>query len=120
MQMNEQMIDNKLVKVPTSNKRGYYILNNAAIPCNKVLLLTGTPFVNEIYDEFKKKSYCRIALRGLSEDAGFFEMQKKNIPATKLYHFILNSNYKETLEIRNIFSVIKINNTGYKIGFIKS
>ena len=84
-------------------------------------ILSITEFKNlQIYDEFKKKCYCRIALRGLPEDNGFFETQKKNISSDKLYHFILNSNYKETTEIRNIFAVIKINNVGYKINFVKS
>ena len=73
----------------------------------------------DIYNEFKKKSYCRIALRDLPEDNLFFEMQKKNISSDKLYHFILNSNYKETTDIRDIYAVIKINNIGYKINFVK-
>ena len=76
-------------------------------------------YLLENYNEFKKHSYCRIALRGLPEDNGFFEMQKKNISSNKLYHFILNSNYKETTDIRDIYAVIKINNIGYKINFVK-
>ena len=84
-------------------------------------ILNVTEFKNlEIYDEFKKKSYCRVALRGLTEDNGFFQLQGKKISSDKFYHFILNSNYKETTEIRNIYAVIKINNIGYKINFIKS
>ena len=32
------------------NKKGYAILTKAGIPCHKILLLTGTPFVNGLYD----------------------------------------------------------------------
>jgi hypothetical protein len=84
-------------------------------------ILSVTEFKNlEIYEEFKKKSYCRVALRDLKEDNGFFIMNRKNIPNDKLYHFILNSNYKESLNLREIYAVIKINKIGYKINFVKA
>jgi hypothetical protein len=84
-------------------------------------ILNVTEFKNlEIYEEFKKKSYCRVALRNLKEDEGFFIMNKKNIPNDKLYHFILNSNFKSVYNLREIYAIIKINNIGYKINFVKS
>lgn len=84
-------------------------------------ILNITEFKNlEIYEEFKKKSYCRIALRDLKEDNGFFIMNNKNIPKDKKYHFILNSKYEDKNNIRDIYAVIKINNVGYKISFMKA
>jgi len=100
--------------------------NDLLNPFHEKMLVLGyilniTEFKNlEIYEEFKKKSYCRIALRDLKEDNGFFIMNKGNIPLDKLYHFILNSNFKESLNIRDIYAVIKINNIGYKINFVKT
>lgn len=74
----------------------------------------------KIYEEFKKNSYCRIALRDLKEDTGFFIINNKNIPKDKKYHFILNSAYEDKNNIRDIYAVIKINNIGYKINFVKA
>ena len=84
-------------------------------------LLNITEFKNlDIYEEFKKKSYCRVALRNLKEDEGFFIMNKKNISNDKMYHFILNSKFISSLNLRDIYAVIKINNVGYKISFMKA
>jgi len=101
-------------------------LDDLLYPFKEKMLILGyilniTEFINlEIYDEFKIKSYCRIALRDLKEDQGFFIMNSNNIPKDKLFHFILNSSYEDKKNIRDIYAVIKINNIGYKINFVKA
>lgn len=69
------------------------------------------------YDYLRNESYCRIALRDLPSDSGFFEINKNRIDPEKRYHFILNSNFKGKSVLRDIFMLLVINDIGYKISF---
>ncbi len=89
---------------------------------SKFKLIGYNLFINEIddknyYDYLKPESYCRVALRDLQSDYGFFEINKNNIDKEKKYHFIINSNFKGKNNLRDIFMLLLINNKGYKINF---
>ena len=81
--------------------------------------------INEItnmdyYEVLRNKSYCRVALRDLKSDEGFFKINAKNIEPEKRYHFIMNSNYSGEKNIKNIYMVLMLNDKGYKISFSNS
>jgi hypothetical protein len=71
----------------------------------------------DYYDYIKNESYCRVALRDLPSDFGFFEINKNRINPEKRYHFILNSKFKGKTVLRDIFMLIVINDVVYKISF---
>jgi hypothetical protein len=71
----------------------------------------------DYYDYIKNESYCRVALRDLPSDFGFFEINKNRIDREKRYHFILNSKFKGKSVLRDIFMMIIINDVAYKISF---
>ena len=71
------------------------------------------------YEFIKDESYCRIALRDLESDYGFFLLNQTNINPDKRFHFILNSKYPKFAELRQIFGLVKINKVVYKINFVK-
>ncbi len=73
----------------------------------------------DYYDYLRQESYCRVALRDLSSDFGFFQINKNNIDVEKRYHFIINSNFKGKNNLREIFMLLVINDIGFKINFIK-
>ena len=73
----------------------------------------------EYYDFVRDESYCRIALRDLDDDHGFFFLNRQNIDPEKRYHFILNSKYPKHACLRNIYSLVKIKKVAYKINFLK-
>ena len=73
----------------------------------------------DYYEYLRKYSYCRVALRDLSSDFGFFQINKNNIDPEKRYHFIINSNFKGKNNLREIFMLLVINDIGFKINFIK-
>ena len=71
----------------------------------------------DYYDYLRNESYCRVALRDLPSDFGFFEINKNRIDPEKRYHFILNSKFKGKTILRDIFMLLVINDVGYKISF---
>ena len=73
----------------------------------------------DYYEYIKDDSYCRIALRDLDSDYGFFLLNQKNIDPEKRFHFILNSKYPKFADLRHIFALVKINKVVYKINFVK-
>jgi hypothetical protein len=78
--------------------------------------------INEIknkdfYDYLRNESYCRVALRDLPSDFGFFEINKNRLDPKKRYHFIINSKYKGKDNLRDIFMLLVLNDIGYKINF---
>lgn len=46
----EQNEKGETIEKPTQNKRGYTLITKFAVPCHKICLMTGTAFVNELYD----------------------------------------------------------------------
>lgn len=71
----------------------------------------------DYYNYLRNESYCRVALKDLPSDFGFFEINKDRIVPDKRYHFILNSKFKGKNFIKDIFMLININNIGYKVSF---
>jgi hypothetical protein len=71
----------------------------------------------DYYERLKNESYCRVALRDLPSDFGFFEINKNRLDKEKRYHFILNSKFKGKTVLRDIFMLLIINDIGYKICF---
>jgi hypothetical protein len=74
----------------------------------------------EYFNLLRNRSYCRVALRDLKGDDGFFKLNSKKIDPEKRYHFIMNGNYKGEKFLRNIFMVFMLNDKGYKISFSHS
>ena len=73
----------------------------------------------DYFNFLRQHSYCRVALRDLPSDVVFFEINKNKISKDKNYHFILNGNYKGNNALINIYMLITIGNTNYKISFAK-
>lgn len=73
----------------------------------------------DYYEKLRQESYCRVALRDLSSDYGFFQINKNSIDPEKRYHFIINSNFKGKNNLRDIFMLLVINDVGFKINFVK-
>jgi hypothetical protein len=74
----------------------------------------------EYFNLLRNRSYCRVALRDLKGDDGFFKLNSKKIDPEKRYHFIMNGNYQGEKFLRNIFMVFMLNDKGYKISFSHS
>lgn len=67
------------------------------------------------FNKIKSKSYCKIILALNENDKLMFIM--KNIQ--NRYHFILNSGYKKTNKLEEIFAVLSKGNNFYQISFKK-
>lgn len=98
-------------------------LNDLLVPFSEKMEIIGYNLnVEEInnmeyYNLLRNRSYCRVALRDLKSDEGFFNLNKNKIEPEKRYHFVMNGNYKGEKFLRNIFMVFMLNGKGYKIYF---
>jgi len=85
-----------------------------------ILFSVGTYDSNSNYtmvEQILKNRYCRVIFRYNHENAIHFD--KNDVPDDVNYHFILNENYKNTNDLRNIYAVIVNKNIIYKLSFDK-
>lgn len=71
----------------------------------------------DYYEYIKKNRYCTVLLKDSSSDSTYFLMNEAHLDPEKRYHFVLNSLYLPSNELRDIFCTVKINNKYYKISF---
>ena len=74
----------------------------------------------DYYEYIKKNRYCMILLKDSPSDSTYFLMNETHLDPEKRYHFVLNSLYSATTELRDIFCTVKINDKYYKISFMSA
>jgi uncharacterized protein YrzB (UPF0473 family) len=69
------------------------------------------------YEFFKIHRYCNIMLKDSPFDNTYFLMNADYLDPIKRYHFVLNSLYTKSEDLRNIFATVTIYGKHYKIYF---
>jgi hypothetical protein len=65
----------------------------------------------------QSSKYCSVLLRSKPNDEIYFELNKKYIDADKQYHFVLNSNFKNKKDLKDIYALVSLGDKKVKVSF---
>jgi hypothetical protein len=76
-------------------------------------------YTKKIIDKEIKNRYCRIIYRNNESDENYFDQHEDEIDEDKMYHMILNGNFKKNNNLNDLYATWTIDDKYYKISFKK-